>query len=68
MGLEILHLFQVSTDYLAAAIYVARITSPVPVVLWHSARRAAPQPPAPIRTPHCSDLTTSLGPEVAPAF
>ena len=26
------------------------------------------QPPAPIRTPHCSDLTTSLGPEVAPAF
>ena len=32
MGLEILHLFQVSTDYLAAAMYVARITS-VPVVL-----------------------------------
>ena len=29
MGLEILHLFQVSTDYLAAAIYVARMTSPV---------------------------------------
>ena len=38
------------------------------VVLWHSAQRAAPQPPAPIHTPHCSDLTTSLGPEVAPAF
>ena len=32
MGLEILYLFQVSTDYLAAAMYVARITS-VPVVL-----------------------------------
>ena len=68
MGLEILHLFQASTDYVAAAIYEARITSPVPVILWHSAWRAAPSAPCTHPHPHCSDLSTSLGPEVTPAF
>ena len=50
MGLEILNHFQVSTDYVAGAMYVARITSSVPVVLWHSAGRAAPS--APCTRPH----------------
>ena len=68
MGLEILHHFQVSIDYVAGATYVARITSPVPIVLWHSAGRAAPSAPCTYLHPHCSDLTTSLGPELAPAL
>ena len=68
MGLEILHLFQASTDYLAGAIYVTRIVSPVPVVLWHSAWRGAPVTPCTRPQPHCSDLTNSLGREVTPAF
>ena len=68
MGLEILHLFQVSTDYVAAATYVARITSPVPIVSGTQQGKLPLQPPAPICTPYRSDLTTSLGLEVAPAF
>ena len=68
MGLEILHLFQVSTDYVAAATYVARITSPVPMFSGTQQGELPLQPPAPFCTPHHSDLTTSLGPEVAPAF
>lgn len=67
MGLEILP-FSESTDSLAAAHMWAESRLPVLVVLWHSAQSSAPSAPRTHLHPHCSDLTTSLGPEVAPAF
>lgn len=63
MGLEILPLFQESTDSLAAAHMWAESRLPVPVVLWHSTHRGCPlRPPRTHLHPHCSDPTTSLGP------
>ena len=68
MGLEILHLFQESTDYLAAATYVGRITSPVPVVLWHSAQSCPLSPLHPSAPPTAVTPHHLLRAEVAPAL